>query len=68
MRKLLLSVFFLLTTFNVAFAQQVIQGKLLEQSSRNPIPYANIGIVNTSVGTISNADGSFSITVPAGGK
>lgn len=30
----------------------------------NPIPYANIGIINSPVGTISNADGTFVISVP----
>lgn len=44
--------------------QITISGKVLDQRSKAPIAYANIGILNTSVGTLSNEDGSFKIKIP----
>jgi len=38
--------------------------RVLNPSSGNAIAYANIGIVNTGMGTISNEDGTFSLQVP----
>jgi hypothetical protein len=39
------------------------KGKLLD-SQRNPIPYANIVIYDTAIGTMSNIEGEFNITIP----
>jgi hypothetical protein len=47
--------------FHFAYAQISIKGKVVDQSNKKPIAYANIGIVNTGIGTISNEDGSFSL-------
>jgi len=44
--------------------QKTIIGKILNKTTKEPIPYANIGVVNSNVGTISNFDGSFSILIP----
>ncbi len=49
--------------FTSVFGQLTIKGKVLEQESNTPIPYANIGIINTNNGTISNSDGSFSLKI-----
>jgi CubicO group peptidase (beta-lactamase class C family) len=48
-----------------AFSQQVITGKIINSSNKEPIPYANIGIRSSGKGTISNKDGSFSLAVGA---
>jgi CubicO group peptidase (beta-lactamase class C family) len=48
-----------------AFNQRVITGRIMNSSSKEPIPYANIGIKSSGTGTISNKDGSFSIAVGA---
>lgn len=48
--------------------QQVIKGKLINLDDQTPVPYANIGIINSPIGTISNADGSFEITMPEQNK
>ncbi len=37
----------------------------MDLATRKPILYVNIGILGSPIGTISNADGTFSITVPA---
>ncbi len=44
-------------------AQTLIKGKVLNEENQ-PIAYANIGFVNSSVGTVSNANGEFSLTIP----
>ncbi len=49
-----------------AFGQKLIKGQVVESRSKTPIAYANIGIINTRVGTISNGDGTFSMVIPAG--
>ena len=55
------SLFF--AVFSSVFGQLTIKGKVLEQNSNTPISYANIGILNTDNGTISNSDGSFTLKV-----
>lgn len=50
----------------LAMGQIVVSGKVVQAANQEPVAYANIGILNTNVGTISNADGSFSITIPKG--
>ena len=63
-----LNYFFGLLAFlisNLSIGQSPITGKILELSHKKPIAYANIGIANTQIGTISNEDGSFALQVPA---
>lgn len=55
-------------TIQFSYSQSIIKGKVLDQSTKKPIAYANIGIVNTSVGTISNDDGTFSLKLPEQNK
>lgn len=62
MNKLLLS--FLLLISHLSISQVVLRGTVIDEKRQIPIAYANIGIINTSVGTISNADGSFEIYIP----
>lgn len=46
--------------YSVVFSQ-TYSGKLVDKHSIVPIPYANIGIVNKNIGTVSNADGEFKL-------
>lgn len=48
-----------------SFAQVIIKGKVLEKANEKPVSYVNIGVLNSTIGTISNSDGSFSILIPA---
>lgn len=64
MLKILLTILILVGTFFLTHGQIYIKGKVLNKASLEPIPYANIGILNKNVGTISNKDGSFSLLVP----
>ncbi len=48
----------------LAAGQTRIDGILLNEEDDSPVPYANIGILDTRAGTISNEDGTFEITIP----
>jgi hypothetical protein len=54
----------LLLIYGYSFSQVTVRGKLLSQPDNKPVPFANIGIINKNVGTISNEDGTFSIRIP----
>lgn len=68
MRKILM-----LLTLLVLFASQLsaqsrtVTGKVTDAAG-NPVPNATVAVKGTSVGTTTKADGSYSITVPAGAK
>src|SRR5213593_101969 len=67
MRQLhLVLVFMLLLVVGIptAFAQKrTVSGKITGTNGK-PIPFVNVTVKGTSVGTTSNADGVFSISVP----
>jgi DNA-directed RNA polymerase subunit H (RpoH/RPB5) len=60
----LYAIFLFLLIFQTSFSQTVIEGQLLNEESKEPIPYANIGILDSYVGTITNNDGTFEISIP----
>jgi hypothetical protein len=65
----ILSFLFLLAT-NKLFSQQpsyVVKGKVIDKSSKSPLPGASVFAQNTTIGVATNADGNFSIRVPDGG-
>jgi len=57
---------FLFGLFHQSLSQGIIEGSIVNQKSKAPIPYANIGIAKINIGTISNEDGSFSLKIPDG--
>ena len=63
MYKQLTLILFVLS-ISLTYGQKTIVGKILSVTTKEPIPYANIGVINSNVGTISNIDGSFSIIIP----
>src|SRR6188472_929061 len=66
MRILLLFTFVL--TIN-SYAQETftsIKGKLLDETSKQPIPYASIYIKGKAIGTTTNEEGRFLFHVPSG--
>ena len=65
MRLGYLIVTLLLAGSAVSYGQVVVSGVVLNEDDKSPIAYANIGMLNTSVGTISNPDGTFEIHIPA---
>lgn len=42
-----------------------ISGKLYDHAYNVPIPYASVSINNTSIGTVTNKDGAFTISIPS---
>jgi hypothetical protein len=62
--------FFLLLVFLLSgtkvFSQYVIQGKVLDAETLEPVEFATVFINNSTFGDISDEDGQFSINIPAG--
>jgi hypothetical protein len=58
-------VIFFLAISSTAFCQQLIEGRVLDNETGKPVPFASIGIVGTSKGTSSNLDGQFSLALSA---
>lgn len=42
----------------------VLQGMILDEKTKEPLSYANIGIPGTNLGTISNMEGNFRLQIP----
>lgn len=59
----LLCIVFLLSSSLVFGQRKVVEGIILDASTRQPIPFASIGILGTSRGTSSNLKGEFSLSV-----
>jgi thiol-disulfide isomerase/thioredoxin len=62
-RKILWWLLLVVATYQTAFGQQLIEGRVVDKETGNPVPFASIGIVGTSKGTSSNLDGQFSLAV-----
>jgi len=50
-------------TIQLCFAQNYIQGKVVDKKGE-PVPFVNIGIENTYIGTISEPNGNFELVIP----
>ena len=64
MRKLLLSLTAFLLFSGMLLAQKTITGKVTDDKG-NPIPNASVLAKGTQVGTVTNSEGIFSLSVPA---
>jgi len=49
---------------NDTLAYHPIQGKIVDIRTGNPIIFANVYLVGTNIGTVSNSDGEFIIKIP----
>ncbi len=58
---------FALLVANTINAQDLIKGRVSDASG-NPIPYANIQVLNSIIGTATNKDGNFEIQLPASAR
>lgn len=63
MNKLFLLSFLLASTFLLPgkSSAQSIQGQTIDQSTMEPIPYVNVGILHQQMGTVSDENGHFSL-------
>ena len=67
MTELKTLILFLFLIPGYAFAQD-IKGFVFEKAGNKPIPYTNIIVAGTNLGTVSNTDGSFSLRVQKTGQ
>lgn len=63
MKAILILIIINFLIFFPLHAQLVIHGEVLSLKDKKPVSFANIGIVYTSVGTLSNEDGSFAVKI-----
>ena len=59
MKQFYVIFFFILISFQ-GFAQ-LFNGQVMDEKTKDPIPYVNIGIVGKGVGKVSDSNGNFSI-------
>lgn len=52
------------TSFGQIKERISISGKIIDHQTNNPIPYVNIGILGSYIGTSSNDQGEFQLSVP----
>lgn len=64
--KMLLSCLFLMV--GMAMAQTKVTGTVISQDDGEPVVGAAVKVVGTNIGTITDFNGKFSITLPAGGQ
>ena len=62
-RRLLLLLFAIWQSSALA---ATITGRVIDRATRVPLPFASVGIMGTSLGTTTNAEGAFSLAVPTG--
>src|SRR5690606_8077712 len=53
-----------LSLYSVAQHNISITGRVLSESTKEPVPYAHISIPGTGIGTIANGEGRFRLIVP----
>ena len=58
-----MKVVFLLFPFLVFSQQQVAKGEVLDKVTNEPIPYVNISILESTIGTSSDDDGSYALNI-----
>lgn len=58
----------MVTGFSSVHGQVSIHGIVLDSINNNKLPYVNIGIKHKNIGTISQRDGSFNLTIPSENK
>lgn len=58
--KSLLAIFFL-SISHAIIGQQIIVGQVVDESTREPLPFATLTFQGTTIGTVSNAQGNFQL-------
>jgi hypothetical protein len=51
---------------SMAQASNMLSGIVVDARTKAPLPYASLGLRHTGIGTVSNAEGTFRLQVPAG--
>ncbi len=63
-RKTPLFLFAFLLSFTVLNAQHILQGRIIDAFTKEPLPFVNVGVLKKELGTVSNEDGFFFLEVP----
>ena len=69
--KRIILTFILFFPFVILYAQNndiIIKGVIIESASREPVIGANIIVENTTIGTVTDYDGNYSLSIPANSK
>ena len=51
--------------FNLSFAQETIQGIVIDSDTKEPVPFVNIGITLSMTGTVSDENGQYQLRIPS---
>ena len=62
--KLLFTLLFVLCTFIITAQERTIRG-VVKDTSGEPVIGANVRVKNTTIGTVTDIDGHFTLVVPA---
>jgi TonB-linked SusC/RagA family outer membrane protein len=68
MKRLFLLIAMITAGFSFVHAQRDITGQVTDEQNKSPLQGVNITVKNSRVGTTTDADGHFRLTVPATGK
>jgi len=60
--KAYLTALYLLFIFSLSANAQTLRGIIVDEETKKPIPYVNIGCVEKGIGTVSNEDGTFRLS------
>ena len=63
-RKTFLFLFAFLLFIPVLNAQYILQGRIIDALTKEPLPFVNVGVLKKEIGTVSNEDGFFFLEVP----
>lgn len=63
-RKTFLFLFAFLLFIPVLSAQYILQGRIIDALTKEPLPFVNVGVLKKEIGTVSNEDGFFFLEVP----
>lgn len=49
--------------FSLAYAQEVLKGQVVDLETGKPLPFVNISVASSNQGTVSNADGEYTLSI-----
>src|SRR3989339_511262 len=68
MKKLLLLTLSVIMGISVLYAQQKVTGTVISTEDGDPLPFVTVVVTGMTIATQTNADGTYSINIPATGK
>lgn len=66
MYRFILLILFVVCGYSTIFPQIAISGRVFDIRTDEPLPYANIRVLNTSTGSATNGKGEFTLKLPDG--